>query len=76
MSQAEVPIGATFRGRENLSVSHMISSAFFARNSFDIEQSCSQKTPQEIEVMFKYWAYGIGSVTSVFSPFSTILFNV
>ena len=64
MSEAEEPIGATFRGRENLSVSHIISSAFFARNSFDIEQSCSQKTPQEIEVMFKYWAYGTGSVFS------------
>ena len=66
MAEVEEPIAATFRGRENLSVSHIISSAFFARNSFDIEQNCSQKTPQEIpeEVRWKYWAYGIGSVFS------------
>ena len=56
----------TLAVRENLSVSHITSSAFFARNSFDIEKSYNKKAPEEIpeEVRIAYWAYGIGSVFS------------
>ena len=64
MAEIEEPIGPIFRGRGNLSVSLIISSAFFARNSFNIER---KKTSQEIpepERMFTYWAYCIGSVFS------------
>lgn len=68
MAEVVAPI---FRARENFSVSLIISSAFFARNSFDIEQNYSKKAlrercrkiPEEVR-MFTYWAYGIGSVFS------------